>query len=188
MALTETEKTVLKEMADFEKQYSSVFAVDEATGEFLHDLVLKSDSNNILELGTWRGASAIYMASALKQLREGKIVTVDVGNDRVGQARENIKKAGLSDYINQVIANIDDYLPTDSNKYDLIFMDAQKDKQLGWLKQILEKNVKSGTIILVDDIISMGKKQQDLIEFVKKQKLDAITHPIDDGILEIKIS
>ena len=166
--LSKREKKTLKEMAEFEKGFDSKFAVDNATGEYLFDLVRENGVTNILELGTWRGASAIYLAAALP--KDGILKTIDIGNDRVAQASENFNKAGLEKKIIQIVEDINEYLPNDKNKYDLIFMDAQKSDQEMQLRLLLQNNTHTGSIIVIDDVITMAEKMQPLFDFINKQK------------------
>lgn len=175
-------------MIEHEEQFDSQFAIDPKTGEYLHAFVLEKKPKRILELGTWRGASGIYLASALKELGGGELVTVDVGNDRVHDAKENFKQAGVSNYITQVISNIHDYLPNDATRYDLVFMDASKKNQGAWLQQLLQKNLQKGAWIIVDDYLTMGDRMEDLTAFVQKSdRLASFVEDIDDGLLVIEV-
>lgn len=179
---------VLEEMESFEQQFLARFAVNKATGAFLYDLVKKLKPQSILELGTWRGASTIYLASALKENGTGKITTVDIGNDRVTQAAVNIKKAGVSEYIIQVVMDIEEFLPQDTAIYDLIFMDATKTHQKRWLDEILKRNTQKGSIIIIDDIILMEDRMRNLIDYVENNKnLKSSIKNIDDGLMVIEV-
>lgn len=178
---------VLEEMAEFEKQFDAQFAVDKATGLFLYELVLRHQPKRILELGTWRGASAIYMAAALKELGGGKITTVDVGNDRVEISRQNFVNAGLEDLIIQEVSDISVFLNQDGRQYDLVFMDATKYEQIGWLKKLLDRNLVRNSIIVIDDAITMKDKMQSLYGFVDQHPdLFFNVENVGDGIMVIE--
>ncbi len=179
---------VLKRMAAYEKVYEAQFAVDDETGTYLYNFVLEHRPERILELGTWRGASAIYFAAALKQLGRGQVVTVDLGNDRVEQAADNFAQAGVSGLVTQVTADIDDYLPTDNQIYDLVFFDAIKKYQGRWMKDILSRNVRPGSHMIVDDVITMGKRMSDLFDIVEADnRLVSRLEHVGDGLLVIKV-
>jgi predicted O-methyltransferase YrrM len=181
-------ENTLQKMAEFEQTFSSKFAVDDTTGNYLYNLVKEIGPSLVLELGTWRGASSIYLASALKQLKKGKVVTVDFQNDRSKRAAANFKKAGVLDYIEQNTQGIDAFLKHDHRKYELIFMDAAKKDQGRWLQQLLSHHVRPGTIIIVDDVDTMGDRMEDLFLFVKSSKrLKTSRESIDDGLLIIKV-
>ena len=46
-------------------------------GRLLYKLVLESDNKTIVELGTWKGKSAIYLAAALNKQNSGMLYCVD---------------------------------------------------------------------------------------------------------------
>ncbi len=178
----------LEKMVEFETQFDSKFAVDSATGKYLYNFVLEKKTKRILELGTWRGASGIYLAAALQELGGGELVTVDIGNDRVLQAKENFLHAGVTNVITQVISDIYEYLPKDATVYDLVFMDASKKDQCAWLKQLLHQNLQKGSWVIVDDYLSMGDRMDDLTKFVQSNPLLTSTiEKIDDGLLIIEV-
>jgi len=178
----------LQKMVEFEKQFDAKFAVDSATGEYLYKFVKEKQPRRILELGTWRGASAIYMASALKELGRGELITVDIGNDRVAQAKDNFLQAGISNYVTQVISDIHEYLPNDATNYDLVFMDASKKHQSKWLKQLLHQNLQKGSWIIIDDYLTMGDRMKAIRDFVESSiNLKSTIKKIDDGLLIIEV-
>lgn len=180
-------KKVLDDMAEFEKQFEAQFAVGEATGLFLYQLVVKHKPKRILELGTWRGASAIYMAVALKELGDGQITTVDVGNDRAEMARQNFIKAGVGEYITQVVSEIDDFILNHKVKYGLVFMDATKSQQIDWLKMILKNNLTDKGVIIIDDVITMGDRMTVLLDFIKNHPdLCSRTENVGDGLMIVE--
>lgn len=184
MILSKKVSAVLAEMAEFEKQFEAQFSIDEDTGLFLYEFVLNNRPENILELGTWRGASAIYMAAALKSLGRGHIVTVDIGNDRIDIARNNFLKAGVADFIKQEVSDISEFLSFDNNKYDLVFMDATKNQQAEWLKQIATNNLDKKGHVVIDDIICMQEKMTDLQAYVKSNKnLKSEISAVGDGLM-----
>lgn len=181
----------LKKMAAFEQQWAAKFAVDDGTGQFLHDLILEKKPKLLLEMGTWRGASAIYLASALQELGEGTLITVDFDNDRSHEAVENITAAGVAEFVTNSMVGIDAYLQNDHRKYDFIFMDAAKKQQGRWLTELMRAHVQAGTIIVVDDVITMGDRMQDLFlyvdELVQQNRVTSTLEKIDDGLLILEV-
>lgn len=187
MKLNSTIENVLQEMMEVEKQFDAQFAVDEATGLLLYQLVLRHQPKRILELGTWRGASAIYMAAALKKLGDGHLITVDIGNDRVETAKENFIKAGVENFVSQVVLDISSFLQTDNTQYDMVFMDATKYEQSGWLEKLLERNLGSNSIIVIDDAITMKDKMLPLYDFVKNHpELVCKVENVGDGLMVVE--
>src|SRR3989338_8709134 len=65
-------------------------------GSVLISVIKKYNPKKILEIGTLVGYSAIMMA---KNMKSGKIITLEIDKDTAKLARENIEKARLSDRI-----------------------------------------------------------------------------------------
>ena len=103
--------------------------VPESDGETLYDLVLKNNYKKALEIGTSTGHSAIWMAWALSKTG-GKLITIEIDEDRYRQALANFKAAGLSDYIDARLADAHDLVKVLNGPFDFIFCDADK----GWYK------------------------------------------------------
>lgn len=181
-------QSVLDEMADYESQYPSKWAVDDATGTFLHTWVLEHQPRSILELGTWRGASAIYMGAALQLIGNGKLITVDRDSDRGKDADRNIQRAGLSEFVDHIVLDIDEYLNEQQNQqFDLIFLDAAKKQQGRWLKHLITHNAHKDTVFIIDDVITMADRMQDLYAFLTDHpKLTYTIEDIDDGLMIVR--
>ena len=64
-------------------------------GQVLYDLIIKNGYTSALEIGTSTGHSTIWMAWALSKTG-GKLVTIDINEDRYNTALANLAKAGQS--------------------------------------------------------------------------------------------
>lgn len=179
-------QSVLDRMAAHEAAFDSQFAVSKETGEFLHALVTMAKPSRILEFGTWRGASAIYIADALKQLGLGHVTSVEKAVKNVLAARANIDEAGLSSYATVVHEDIDDFLRHDRGKYELIFIDAMKSKTTAWLSLVLEKHAHAHSRVVIDDVKKSRDKMTGLFEFLDKQGASFEEYNIGNGILLVK--
>ncbi len=103
--------------------------VPEVDGKLLHDLILKNDYKQALEIGTSTGHSAIWMAWALSKTG-GKLITIEINESRYKQALENFGQAGLSQYIDARLADAHELVPALEGPFDFVFSDADK----GWYK------------------------------------------------------
>ena len=72
--------------------------VPDVDGRTLYDIIIKGNYKNALEIGTSTGHSGIWIAWALSKTG-GKLITIDIDEERHKEALENFKKAGLSEYI-----------------------------------------------------------------------------------------
>lgn len=109
---------------------------------------------NILELGTFTGYSAICLARGLKP--GGKLVTIEIDDELEALAKKYFKKAGLDDRIEQRIGSALEIIPTLSENFDLVFIDADKREYLNYYKLLIDR-LESGTYILADNTLWSGK-------------------------------
>ena len=123
------------------------------------DTILKDRKPlKILEIGTAVGYSAMCFSDFL--LPGGKIDTIERDEERVKQAKENIKKVGVEDRINILQGDAVEILPTLNDKYDMIFIDAAKGKYPFFLKESLRMLEDNG-IIFADNILYKGYVMSD---------------------------
>jgi caffeoyl-CoA O-methyltransferase len=67
-------------------------------GQVLHDLIVKNKYTSALEIGTSTGHSTIWIAWAMSKTG-GKVITIEIDESRHKEAIENLKTAGLSQYV-----------------------------------------------------------------------------------------
>lgn len=100
-----------------------------ADGKTLYDLIIKGNYKSALEIGTSTGHSGIYIAWALSKTG-GKLITIDIDEERHKTALENFKKAGLAEYIDARLADAHTLVKELKGPFDFVFSDADK----GWYK------------------------------------------------------
>jgi len=93
-AIDEKVKTFLDKMRNRWRDLN----VPEADGKILYDIIVQNQYKRALEVGTSTGHSAVWIAWALSKTG-GKLMTIEIDEDRCRQALANFKEAGLSDYI-----------------------------------------------------------------------------------------
>ena len=123
---------------------------------------------SIIELGTAIGFSAILMAEAALDAR---IITIENYEPRIPIARENIKKAGISDRVQMIEGDAAEILKSISQKpqpadakpdistdiadmsFDFAFIDAAKAQYETYLELILPF-MHSGSVIVFDNVLA----------------------------------
>ena len=128
------------------------------TLETIEKYIGNSKLNKILEIGTAVGYSAICFTQFLSE--NGKIDTIEREKDRVEEAKENIKKAEVQEYIQIYEGDAVEILPNLNDKYDMIFIDAAKGKYPFFLQQSL-RLLNSDGIIFADNILYKGYVMSD---------------------------
>jgi caffeoyl-CoA O-methyltransferase len=106
--------------------------VSETDGKVLYDLIIKHKYKKALEIGTSTGRSTLWIAWALSKTG-GKLITVEVDEERYKQALANFEEAGLSSYIDARLADAHELVPKLRGPFDFVFCDADK----GWYKNYL---------------------------------------------------
>lgn len=112
----------------------------------------------ILEIGTAIGYSAMSFTKFLTE--NGWIDTIERDQERVKEAKENIKKVGVEEQIHIYEGDAVEILPTLNEKYDAIFIDAAKGKYPFFLKESL-RMIRSNGIIFADNILYKGYVMSD---------------------------
>lgn len=128
------------------------------TLEVLHELLKEKKPSRILEIGTAVGYSAICFSEYLQE--DGIIDTIERDEDRMLQAKENIKKAEVENKINILYGDAVEILPTLNEKYDVAFIDAAKGKYPFFLKEALRMLNDKGMII-ADNVLYKGYVMSD---------------------------
>ncbi len=126
----------------------------------------------ILEVGTAIGYSSMFMH---KYAGEDSVVTTIERDDVVLEmAKENIKSRGIEDKIHCIFGDATEVLDSLSGEYDFIFIDAAKGQYRDHFDKSL-KLIKSGGVILTDDVLYFGMTASD--EYAVK-KHDTITRKL----------
>lgn len=113
----------------------NVPAVD---GQTLHDIILKNKYTKALEIGTSTGHSSIWIAWALSKTG-GKLITIEIDEQRHREAVENFKAAGLSEFIDARLGDAHEIVPALEGPFDFVFSDADKHWYKNYLIAVLPK-------------------------------------------------
>ena len=140
------------------------------TLEVIDEILTKKKPEKILEIGTAVGYSAMCFSEYLVQ--GGRIDTIERDEQRVLEARENIKKVGVEEKIKIYEGDAVEILPTLNEQYDVVFIDAAKGKYPFFLKQAL-RMLKPDGVILADNILYKGYVMSD---YNKHKQRTAVTH------------
>jgi predicted O-methyltransferase YrrM len=131
--------------------------VSPTQGQMLALFARMVKARRILEIGTLGGYSTIWLARALPA--DGKLVTLEADGDYAQVARENFRRAGLSQQIDLRVGPALDSLPTVEGDaigpFDLIFVDADKPSNPDYLAWALRLS-RPGTLIVWDNVIRDG--------------------------------
>lgn len=165
--------------------------------QFLKLMVQIKRPKRILEVGTAIGFSTILMAEYNPIPCE--IVTIENYEKRIPIAKENFKKAGISDHVTLLEGDASELLPTITEPFDFIFMDAAKGQYIVWLEELL-RLLKPQGILISDNVLQDGdiiqskyavtrrnrtihKRMRDyLYQVTHHEALETCVMPVGDGI------
>ena len=163
--------------------------LENATLKFLLKLI---GAKNVLEVGTFVGYSALSMAEALPS--DGKVTTLDLNEEFVSVAKEVWGECEAGNKIELVLGPALDFMTQTSQKYDMIFIDADKVNYINYFNRGLEI-LNEGGIIAVDNALWGGsvleenpteestKTIKELNKIIsERDDLQSVLLPVRDGL------
>jgi predicted O-methyltransferase YrrM len=129
-------------------------AVSPNQGKLLNLIARTRGVRRILEVGTLGGYSTIWLARALPA--DGRLITLEYEPKHAEVARANLARAGLADRTEVRVGAALDTLPTLKGPFDLVFIDADKPNNPGYLRWAL-RLTRPGSVIIVDNVVRGGR-------------------------------
>jgi hypothetical protein len=109
---------------------------------------------NILEIGTYTGYAALCLCEGMQ--KDGQLHTIDIKEELVDFQRKYFDQSGWGTQIVQHLGEGTAVIPTLDLKFDLVFIDADKENYLNYYELIVPK-MNPGGIILSDNVLWSGK-------------------------------
>ena len=129
--------------------------VDPSQCYFLHLIIKISNIKNVLEIGTFTGLSALSISLALPD--DGSLVALDKNEETNKIATSFFKKAKQDHKIKTIIKPALETLEElKNNKFDMIFIDADKMNYKEYYERSLKLINKNG-LIIVDNVLWHGE-------------------------------
>ena len=147
----------------------------------------------VLEIGTYTGYSALSMAEGMAT--DGRLHTNDRNEELYDFQKKYFEKSKYGDMILQHVGNALEIIPTLEEKFDLVFIDADKSNYSNYFNLVIDK-MNPGGVILSDNVLWSGKvveelnpKDIDTKALLKYNKLvnedvrvETVLLPIRDGL------
>jgi len=147
---SDTERKILAVLNDMDRNQRSILTVPAEDARLLRLLTEAINAKHVVELGTANGYSGIWFALAL-QATGGKLTTFEIDPQRVKQARENFKRAGVDPLITLVQGDAHQEVTKLTEPIDVVFIDADKDGYVDYLKKLLPL-VRSGGLVVAHNM------------------------------------
>ena len=142
------DELLLKLEAEAERE--NIPIVGPVVGELLYILTGAIKAQNILEIGTAAGYSAIYLARGCETVN-GRVVTLEHDSSKAARARQNFEKAGLADRVEIRVADALKTLRELDDTFDLIFIDIEK-KEYALALPDCRRLLRKGGLLVADNV------------------------------------
>ena len=153
---------------------------------------------NILEIGTYTGYSALCLCEGMQE--NGTLHTIDIKEELLDLQRQYFDKSPWGNQIVQHLGEAIEIIPSLDLKFDLVFIDADKENYINYFELIIPKMNKGG-IILSDNVLWSGKVLEPLQpndlstkiimeynELLKNDsRVETVLLPIRDGLTVSRI-
>ena len=149
----------------------------------------------ILEIGTYTGYSALCLAEGLRE--GGKLITIDINEELQDRVNGYFREAGKQDIIDYRIGDATKIIPGLKERFDLVFIDADKENYARYFDLVIDR-VNLNGIILADNVLWSGKVLQAkpdkdtraIMAFNEKVQRDPrvenVLLPIRDGLMMMR--
>ena len=147
---------------------------------------------NILEIGTYTGYSALCMAEGIT--KNGKLHTIDSNEEVFEFARRYFEQSEYNENIIQHTGNALEIIPKLDTEFQLVFIDADKENYSNYFDLVFKK-LSVGGYIIADNVLWSGKVLQEnkdketiaLVSYNKNihrdKRVENILMPIRDGLM-----
>ena len=149
----------------------------------------------ILEIGTYTGYSALCMAEGLAD--DGKLITIDINEELEDTVRKYFSESSVGSKIDYRVGNASSIIPTLKEKFDLVFINADKENYSRYFDLVID-HVPLNGIILADNVLWSGKvldgkpdkDTRAIIDFNEKvskdPRVESVLLPVRDGIMMLR--
>jgi caffeoyl-CoA O-methyltransferase len=144
---------VLTEMED--QAAERIFPnVGRAVGRILHQLALISNAQNVFEMGSAIGYSTIWWARAVAE--GGRVIYTDGDRKKADEARGYFERAGVAKRITMKVGDAIEVLSEQTQQFDIIFCDLDKEDYPRALRMALPR-LRKGGLLVADNVLWSGK-------------------------------
>ncbi|MEM3356856.1 MAG: O-methyltransferase [Candidatus Bathyarchaeia archaeon] len=148
MVLDKAEE-VLKEIEDAARGEKFLPIVGPSRGKILVKVIREVKPKHVLEIGTLVGYSAILMGKELGS--DAHLITIEIDANNAKLAKENIRKAEIPPTVEVLVGDALKIIPKLKGDFDLVFIDADKEQYLEYLR-LVEDKLHKGSVIVADNV------------------------------------
>ncbi|MEM3458872.1 MAG: O-methyltransferase [Candidatus Bathyarchaeia archaeon] len=138
-------------------------------GQILVEIIRDITPKRVLEIGTLIGYSAILMGKELGS--DAQLITIEIDSHAAEIAKNNIKRAEIPPTVEVLVGDALKIIPKLKGKFDLVFIDAEKQQYLDYL-QLIENRLHKGSVVIADNV----EHAPDYLDYVRHSGKYASKH------------
>jgi len=166
---------VKKALAEMEAEHSDFLNVAPEEGRLLSLLVQLTRAQNVLELGTTIGYSALWLGLGL-QHTGGKLTTLELLPERLAIAQDFVERAGLSKRVALKQGDGHELVTAFKRPFDFIFHDADKSGTMDYFAKLYPRLLQPGGLLVVHNAITQESSLETYLTMIKQ-------HPDFDSVV-----
>lgn len=148
-----------------------------------------------LEIGTFTGYATLCLAEGLED--NGALHTIDINEEQQERVQSYFDESPYANQIKYHIGDAAEVIPTIEGEFDLVFIDADKKRNLYYFNTLIDR-VRPGGLILIDNVLWKGKvfnenpdkQTQQVIELnqtlAEDKRVEKLILPIRDGLFVLR--
>lgn len=149
----------------------------------------------ILEIGTFTGYATLCLAEGLD--KEGTLHTIDINEEQEERVSGYFERSRYASQIKYHIGDAINVIPTLEGEFDLVFIDADKKRNLVYYEMLIDR-IPAGGVILLDNVLWKGKvfegnpdnQTKQVLELnatlAKDNRVEKLILPIRDGLFVLR--
>lgn len=164
-------------------------------GRVLSMISKMANPKRILEIGTFTGYATLCLAEGLQE--GGILHTIDINEEQEERVSIYFEESQFAECIQYHIGDAFEIIPTLEGSFDLVFIDADKKRNLVYYDMLIDR-VSQGGLILIDNVLWKGKvfnenpdnQTKQVLELndtlAKDERVEKLILPIRDGLFVIR--
>lgn len=175
---------IRKVLDGMEPKIGRYWSTPRKDAEYLSLMVKATRAVRVLEVGTSQGYSAIWMGLGLEETG-GRLTTIEIDPERHALAQKNVREAGLAGRITLIRGDAHREIAGLRGTFDFVFLDADKDGQMDYFRQLYPARLAPGGLIAVHNALSEAGDLKGYMDAIRRHPdfdTVVVSTTMDDGI------
>lgn len=148
---------------------------------FVSIAAMSKGAKTMVEVGTGTGYSTLWLAYAAAATG-GKVISCEIDPAKAEQARANLERAGVAQFVEIVVGDARDTLRRRTEPVDLLFINADFGQYETYF-DVVYKQMSLGSTIIAADVVEFDNELSDYTTYVQNHpNLESVTLPLGTGL------